>query len=79
MIPCYTCLDQISPADSDSQGTLDHRRTAHRLYSITTYQYTIIRVFIHEANKEIYYDQYTNSKKISGKGFKTHLHIAMIT
>jgi hypothetical protein len=55
MVPCYTCLDQsfpvgtASPAQSNTPG---RQETAHRLYSITKHQHTIIRAIIHEANKE---------------------------
>ena len=35
MIPCYTCLEQCTPAGLARQSrTLDPLRTAHRLYSI---------------------------------------------
>jgi hypothetical protein len=55
MVPCYTCLDQSFPddtADLTQNNTHDRQETAHRLYSITKHQHTIIRAIIHEANKE---------------------------
>jgi hypothetical protein len=55
MVPCYTCLDQSLPADTASlvqSNTPDRQESAHRLYSITTQQHTIIRAIIHKANKE---------------------------
>jgi hypothetical protein len=55
MVPCYTCLDQSFPDDTAGlaqNNTPDRQETAHRLYSITKHQHTIIRAIIHEANKE---------------------------
>jgi hypothetical protein len=55
MIPCYTCLDQsfsVGTVGLAQNNTPDRRSTAHRLYSITTQEHTIIRAIIHEANKE---------------------------
>jgi hypothetical protein len=55
MVPCYTCLDQIFPADTAGpaqSNTPDRQETAHRLNSITKHQHTIIRAIIYEANKE---------------------------
>jgi hypothetical protein len=55
MVPCYTCLDQSSPVDTaglTQNNTFDRQETAHRLYSITKHQHTIIRAIIHEANKK---------------------------
>jgi hypothetical protein len=55
MVPCYTYLDQrfpIGTAGPAQSNTPDHQETAHRLYSITKHQHTIIRAIIHEANKE---------------------------
>ena len=35
MIPCYTCLEQSTPAvPADQSSTLDLPRIAHRLYPI---------------------------------------------
>jgi hypothetical protein len=56
MIPCYTCLDQSFPDDTGDlaqNNTPDPQETAHRLYSITKHQHTIIRAIIHDVNKEI--------------------------
>jgi hypothetical protein len=55
MVPCYTCLDQSFPIGTASlaqSNTPDRQETAHRLYSITKHQHTIIQAIIHEANKE---------------------------
>jgi hypothetical protein len=55
MVPCYTCLDQSFPNDTAGlaqNNTPNRQETAHRLYSITEHQHTIIRAIIHEANKE---------------------------
>jgi hypothetical protein len=55
IVPYYTCLDQSFPIDTTDlaqSNTPDRQETAHRLYSITTQQHTIIRAIIHEANKE---------------------------
>jgi hypothetical protein len=55
MVPCYTCLDQSFPIDIAGlaqNNTLDRQETAHRLYSITKHQHTIIRAIIHGANKQ---------------------------
>jgi hypothetical protein len=55
MVPYYTCLVQIFPndtADLAQNNTPDRQETAHRLYSITKHQHTIIQAIIHEANKE---------------------------
>jgi hypothetical protein len=55
MVLCYTCLDQSFPVGTagPAQNNTPHRQeTAHRLYSITKHQHTIIQAIIHEANKE---------------------------
>jgi hypothetical protein len=55
MVPCYTFLDQSFPVNTAGlaqNNTLDRQETAHRLYSITKHQHTIIQAIIHEANKE---------------------------
>jgi hypothetical protein len=67
MVPCYTCFDQSFPVDTaglTQSNTPDHQEIAHRLYSITQHQHIIIRVIIHESNKETQLEQYTNSSKI---------------
>jgi Ni,Fe-hydrogenase I small subunit len=66
MVPCYTCLDQNFPDDTAvlaQNNTPDRQETAHRQYSITKHQHTIIRAIIHETNKETQLKQYTNSIK----------------
>jgi hypothetical protein len=66
MVPYYTCLDQSFPVDTAGlaqNNTPDRQETAHRLYSIIKHQHTIIQSNIHEANKEIQLEQYTNSNK----------------
>jgi hypothetical protein len=55
IVSCYTCLYQSFPIDNAGpaqSNTPNRQETAHRLYSITTQQHTIIRTIIHEANKE---------------------------
>jgi hypothetical protein len=46
MVSCYTCLDQSDTPDAAAaqaqSNTPDRPETAHRLYSITKHQHTII-------------------------------------
>ena len=53
MIPCYTCLEQSTPADParQSSSTLGHPRIAHRLYSITTATYKHLEAIMHRKQK----------------------------
>jgi Ni,Fe-hydrogenase I small subunit len=67
MVPCYTCLDQSFPdniAGSARSNTPDHQETTNHLHSTTKHQHTIIRATIHEANKEMKLEKYTNSSKM---------------
>jgi hypothetical protein len=56
MVPCYTFLDQSDTPDAAAtrarSNTPDRPKTAHRLYSITKHQHTIIRAVIHKANRK---------------------------
>jgi hypothetical protein len=55
MVLCYTCHNQSFPVDTTGlaqNNTPDRQETAHRIYSITKHQHTIIRAIIYEANKE---------------------------
>jgi glutamate synthase domain-containing protein 1 len=82
MVPCYTCLNQSFPvdtADLAQSNTPDRPDIAHLLYSIINQQHTCIQSNIHEANKEIQLEQYTNSSKTVIKVYKTLLHVSTIT
>ena len=52
MIPCYTCLEQSTPADPARQSnTLGPPRIAHRLYSIITATYKHLEAIMHNKQK----------------------------
>ena len=52
MIPCYTCLEQSTPADPARQSsTLNLPRIAHHLYSITTATYKHPGAIMHSKQK----------------------------
>jgi hypothetical protein len=66
MVPCYIFLDQSFPvgtAGLAQSNTPDRQETAHRLIPITKHQHAIIQAIIHEENKKISLEQYTNSSK----------------
>ena len=53
MIPCYTCLEQSTPANPARQSsTLGHPRIAHRLYSIITATYKHPKAIMHSKQKQ---------------------------
>ena len=79
MIPCYTCLEQCTPAGPARQSrTLDPPRTAHRLYSITTATYKHLGAIM-QSKQGYKLEQYTNSKESRCKVWKTNLSLATNT
>ena len=63
MIPCYTCLEQSTPADPTRQSSiLDPPRFAHRLYSIIIATYKHPGAIMQSKQRYIL-EQYTNSKE----------------
>jgi hypothetical protein len=82
MVPCYTCLDQSSPIDTAGpaqNNTPNRRSTAHRLNSITKHQHTNIPSKHTRSKQKIQLEQYTNSRKIFRKAYKSILHVTTIT